>query len=130
VPSRIARGDKRAAGAAIHGATPRTMLPARDGATLPACNVKSRKSRRAFQIAEVVVKRPFEEWISVFGSERLTGALLDRLTHHVHILQLNGESYRLKASQARQRRARAARQTVTAGPQGGDLNTNEAGSSR
>ena len=50
---------------------------------------------------------PFEEWTSVFGSERLTGALLDRLTHHVHILQLNGESYRLKAAQSRQRRAHA-----------------------
>ncbi len=60
---------------------------------------------------------PFEEWASVFGSERLTGALLDRLTHHVHILPLNGESYRLKASQSRQRRARAARQAATAGPQ-------------
>ena len=33
-----------------------------------------------------------------FGSERLTGALLDRLTHHVHILELNGESYRLEHS--------------------------------
>jgi DNA replication protein DnaC len=29
---------------------------------------------------------PFDEWTGVFGSERLTGALLDRLTHHVHIL--------------------------------------------
>jgi hypothetical protein len=29
---------------------------------------------------------PFDEWTSVFGSERLTGALLDRLTHHVRIL--------------------------------------------
>jgi IstB-like ATP binding protein len=29
----------------------------------------------------------------VFGSERLTGALLDRLTHHVHILEMNGDSY-------------------------------------
>src|ERR1700675_575327 len=38
---------------------------------------------------------PFEEWTSVFGSQRLTGALLDRLTHHVHILELNGESDRL-----------------------------------
>ena len=36
---------------------------------------------------------PFEEWTSVFGNQRLTGALLDRLTHHVHILELNGESY-------------------------------------
>ena len=30
--------------------------------------------------------------------ERLTGALLDRLTHRVHILEINGESYRLKHS--------------------------------
>jgi len=44
---------------------------------------------------------PFDEWTSVFGSERLTGALLDRLTHHVNILEMNGESYRLKASQGR-----------------------------
>jgi DNA replication protein DnaC len=44
---------------------------------------------------------PFEDWTSVFGSERLTGALLDRLTHHVHILEMNGESYRLKTSSAR-----------------------------
>ena len=47
---------------------------------------------------------PFEEWTSVFGSERPTGALLDRLTHHVHILEMNGESYRLKASRRRQHR--------------------------
>lgn len=44
---------------------------------------------------------PFDEWTSMFGSERLTGALLDRLTHHVHILELNGDSYRLKISRAR-----------------------------
>jgi DNA replication protein DnaC len=41
---------------------------------------------------------PFAEWTEVLGSERLTGALLDRLTHHVHILEMNGESYRLKNS--------------------------------
>ena len=41
---------------------------------------------------------PFPEWTEVLGSERLTGALLDRLTHHVHILEMNGESYRLKQS--------------------------------
>jgi len=45
---------------------------------------------------------PFDEWTSAFGSERLTGALLDRLTHHVQILEMNGESYRL--SQSRKRR--------------------------
>ena len=39
----------------------------------------------------------------MFGSERLTGALLDRLTHHVHILEMNGDSYRLKQSKQRQR---------------------------
>src|SRR4051794_19197877 len=44
---------------------------------------------------------PFDEWTGVFGNERLTGALLDRLTHHVHILEMNGESYRLKHSIAR-----------------------------
>ena len=41
---------------------------------------------------------PFDEWTEVFGSQRLAGALLDRLTHHVHILEMNGESYRLKQS--------------------------------
>jgi DNA replication protein DnaC len=41
---------------------------------------------------------PFAEWTDVFGSERLTGALLDRLTHHVHILEMNGDSFRLKNS--------------------------------
>nr|KIS30077.1 hypothetical protein TQ38_24665 [Novosphingobium sp. P6W] len=35
---------------------------------------------------------PFDEWTETFGSERLTGALLDRLTHHVSILEMNGES--------------------------------------
>ena len=41
---------------------------------------------------------PFNEWTEIFGSERLTGARLDRLTHHVHILELNGDSYRLEHS--------------------------------
>ena len=46
----------------------------------------------------VTTNLPFDEWTEVFGSERLTGALLDRLTHHVHIIEMNGESYRLKES--------------------------------
>ena len=44
---------------------------------------------------------PFNEWTEVLGSERMTGALLDRLTHHVHILEMNGESFRLKHSKSR-----------------------------
>lgn len=39
---------------------------------------------------------PFAKWTEILGSERLTGALLDRLTHHVHILEMNGDSFRLK----------------------------------
>ena len=54
---------------------------------------------------------PFDEWTSVFGSERLTGALLDRLTHHVHILEMNGDSYRLATSQKRARKRGALAQS-------------------
>ena len=46
----------------------------------------------------VTTNLPFDEWTDVFGSERLTGALLDRLTHQVHILEMNGDRYRLKGS--------------------------------
>ncbi|MEM6939684.1 MAG: IS21-like element helper ATPase IstB [Pseudomonadota bacterium] len=49
---------------------------------------------------------PFQEWTETFGTERLTGALLDRLTHHVNIRELNGESYRLHQSRARITRSR------------------------
>ena len=48
---------------------------------------------------------PFDEWTGTFGSERLTGALLDRLTHHVNILEMNGDSYRLSQSRARRNSA-------------------------
>ena len=48
---------------------------------------------------------PFDEWTETFGSERLTGALLDRLTHHVNILEINGESYRLSQSRSRNKNA-------------------------
>ena len=49
---------------------------------------------------------PFDEWTNTFGTERLTGALLDRLTHHVHILEMNGESYRLAESRQRRKNAK------------------------
>ena len=46
----------------------------------------------------------------MFQSERLTGALLNRLTHHVHLPELNGDSYRLKHSASRRRAAAGAEQ--------------------
>ena len=48
-------------------------------------------SRRYENGATIVTSNlPFQEWTSVFASERLTGALLDRITHHVHILDIEG----------------------------------------
>jgi DNA replication protein DnaC len=68
---------------------------------------------------------PFEEWTSVLGSERLTGALLDRLTHHVHILEMNGESYRLKHARARRRKPARASSELLPGTQTIDPDTGE-----
>ena len=48
---------------------------------------------------------PFEQWTEVLGSERLTGAALDRLTHRCNILEAKGESFRLRDARRRQRRA-------------------------
>ncbi len=49
----------------------------------------------------VTTNLPFENWTEVLGSERLTGATLDRLTHRCHILEASGESYRLKDAKRR-----------------------------
>jgi len=50
----------------------------------------------------VTTNLPFENWTEVLGSERLTGAMLDRLTHRCHILEASGESYRLQDARRRQ----------------------------
>ena len=43
---------------------------------------------------------PFADWPQIFADDqRMTGALLDRLTHHVHIIGIEGQSFRLKTSQ-------------------------------
>ena len=54
-----------------------------------------------YERASIIVTSdlPFDEWTGVFASERFTGALLDRLTHHVNLLELNGDRIRLKHSQ-------------------------------
>jgi DNA replication protein DnaC len=49
----------------------------------------------------VTTNLPFESWTEVLGSERLTGATLDRLTHRCHILEATGESYRLQDARRR-----------------------------
>jgi len=72
--------------------------------------VFSRRHERGSTI--VTSNLPFDEWTSVFGNQRLTGALLDRLTHHVHILEMNGESYRLKQSKVRRRKEAASEEPV------------------
>jgi DNA replication protein DnaC len=61
---------------------------------------------RAYERLSLIVTTnlPFEQWTEVMGSERLTGALLDRLTHRVHIIEANGESYRLKDARKRQKK--------------------------
>jgi DNA replication protein DnaC len=51
----------------------------------------------------VTTNLPFENWTEVLGSERLTGAALDRLTHRCHILETKGESYRLQDAKRRRR---------------------------
>lgn len=44
----------------------------------------------------------FSQWNTVFGDDRLTAALVDRLIHHSHILVFSGDSYRLEQSLKRQ----------------------------
>lgn len=51
----------------------------------------------------VTTNLPFENWTEVLGSERLTGAALDRLTHRCHILETKGESYRLQDARRRRK---------------------------
>ncbi len=70
---------------------------------------------------------PFEDWTSIRGSECLTGALLDRLTHHVSILAMNGDSYRLKQSAGRRRSLAVAEQNQATAehvdPETGEITT-------
>jgi DNA replication protein DnaC len=58
---------------------------------------------RAYERTSLIVTSnlPFESWTEVMGSERLTGALLDRLTHRVHILEASGGTYRLREASSR-----------------------------
>ena len=63
---------------------------------------------RAYERLSLIVTTnlPFEQWTELMGSERLTGALMDRVTHRVHIIEANGESYRLKDARKRHKKPR------------------------
>jgi DNA replication protein DnaC len=73
----------------------------------------------AYERSSVIVTTnlPFEEWKEVLGSERLTGATLDRLTPRCTIIETGRESYRLRDARRRRRRAAAspAEPTINAG---------------
>ena len=58
---------------------------------------------RAYERQSLIITTnlPFEAWTEILGNERLTGALLDRVTHRVHIIEANGESFRLKDAKQR-----------------------------
>jgi len=67
---------------------------------------------------------PFEQWTEILGNERLTGALLDRLTHRVHILEANGESYRLNDAKKRARKRNREKPEKPPSPRGGESGSN------
>jgi DNA replication protein DnaC len=70
--------------------------------------------------AIVTTNLPFEEWAEVLGSERLTGATLDRLTHRCTIVETGRESYRLREARKRRRgpAAEPPASAVDTGPRG------------
>jgi DNA replication protein DnaC len=63
---------------------------------------------------------PFEQWTEIMGNERLTGAMLHRITHRVHIIEANGESYRLKNAKRRAKGKAAKNQKTSPSPGGGE----------
>lgn len=73
---------------------------------------------RAYERQSVIITTnlPFENWTEVLGNERLTGALLDRITHRVHIIEANGESYRLKSAKRRNRKQQGENSEKPASP--------------
>jgi len=77
----------------------------------------------------VTTNLPFESWTEVLGSERLTGATLDRLTHRCQIIETKGESYRLRDAKARLRKPKPSsrREEPAPGPSEGPTEPLEGG---
>ncbi len=81
----------------------RSGQPARTQSRISSVRQNRDLPRRTASGTSVIVTTnlPFEQWTEVLGSQRLTGAVLDRLTHHCHILEATGDSYRLKDARRR-----------------------------
>jgi len=86
--------------------------------TTAGCRATPSKPTQQSQRTSLIVTTnlPFESWPEVLGSERLTGATLDRLTHRCRIIETKGDSYRLHAAKTRTRRAAQATPVATAAP--------------
>jgi DNA replication protein DnaC len=78
-----------------------TRAYSEDGSRLLFQVISSRYERAS---TIITTNLEFDEWNGVFGSQKLTAALLDRVTHRCHIVNANGESYRFKESMRRKKK--------------------------
>lgn len=76
-----------------------------DAANLLFQVINERHERRS---TIITTNLAFPEWTQLFGNQKLTAALLDRVTHRSHIIEMNGESFRFKESLRRQKKKGAA----------------------
>ena len=81
------------------------MVPFHQDAANLLCQIINERYERKSTI--ITTNYPFQDWTQFFGSQQLTAALIDRLTHRCHIIEMNGDSYRLKESLKRKRKEKS-----------------------